>query len=398
MANTIKAVKATTPFNTEDTMSHISVDTAEYLTLEGVTELGQHALQLWIKSSKPAPIIMGYGAALQSIVSETEWTRVEWLFTATDINAVYLFLPVGEYWIYNTKLEKGNKFTDYTIAPEDVDTAIQDTKTIATQTADRFNWLVKSGTSATDFTLTDRMAKLTAEIISLNGDVQIDGDMIVDGAVTAKKLKIDDLSALDATIGAWKITNKAIYNDAMGSDGYIRRAYIQSMGVGEADKSWVFSVQKALQQGNTPTSFKSHWRVTGDGDMTTAGALTCSGDTHISGKLLCDGGTTIKGDVKLEGYVEIESNASIVGNLTVPDGFIRAEEMVMTSGEVAENFDVLGDYLVAHNILIVGGDTLWEGNMLNCHGNAIFDGDVTTTGGASLNDLLARVKALEKKI
>ena len=45
----------------------------------------------------------------------------------------------------------------------------------AAQTADKFNWIVKSGTSATDFTLTDRVARLTAEQINLNGLVTLGG-------------------------------------------------------------------------------------------------------------------------------------------------------------------------------------------------------------------------------
>lgn len=48
-------------------------------------------------------------------------------------------------------------------------------ETIATQAADHFNWLVKSGTSSTDFTLTDRTASLVANYINLNGLVTFDG-------------------------------------------------------------------------------------------------------------------------------------------------------------------------------------------------------------------------------
>lgn len=48
-------------------------------------------------------------------------------------------------------------------------------ETIATQTADKFNWLVKSGTSATDFTLTDRTAALVSDYINLKGLVTFSG-------------------------------------------------------------------------------------------------------------------------------------------------------------------------------------------------------------------------------
>lgn len=146
----------------------------------------------------------------------------------------------GTTTVRNVKCEYGNKATDWTPAPEEAETVVttlttkystleQDisgfkttvsetystktetktVETIATQTANKFNWIVKNGTSATNFTLTDRMAKLTAEIISLNGNVKVNGDMLVDGAVTADKIAIGDF------------TNLAVINpDAYNPDNY----------------------------------------------------------------------------------------------------------------------------------------------------------------------------------
>lgn len=53
--------------------------------------------------------------------------------------------------------------------------AVYSTTTIAKQTADKFNWIVKSGTSSSDFTITDRFASLTAQYINLNGLVTFSG-------------------------------------------------------------------------------------------------------------------------------------------------------------------------------------------------------------------------------
>ena len=85
------------------------------------------------------------------------------------------FNKVGTVCFKNLKLEKGNKATDWTPAPEDVDSSIKSVATIANQTADKFQWIVKSGTSATDFTITDRFASLTAQYINLNGLVTFSG-------------------------------------------------------------------------------------------------------------------------------------------------------------------------------------------------------------------------------
>lgn len=77
--------------------------------------------------------------------------------------------------IKDLKLEKGNKATDWTPAPEDVNGKIQNVESVATQTANKFSWLVKSGDSSSNFELTDRTATLVANAINLNGLVKFDG-------------------------------------------------------------------------------------------------------------------------------------------------------------------------------------------------------------------------------
>lgn len=81
----------------------------------------------------------------------------------------------GQTYKLKVKIEKGNKATDWTPAPEDVDQQITAAETIASQTADKFNWLVKSGTSSSNFELTDRTATLVAKKINLNGLVTFNG-------------------------------------------------------------------------------------------------------------------------------------------------------------------------------------------------------------------------------
>lgn len=69
------------------------------------------------------------------------------------------------------KLEKGNKPTDWTPAPEDVNGKIVNVETIANQTADKFSWIVKSGTSSSNFEITDRLMNLVSANINLDGIV-----------------------------------------------------------------------------------------------------------------------------------------------------------------------------------------------------------------------------------
>ena len=69
------------------------------------------------------------------------------------------------------KLENSNKPTDWTPAPEDVNGKIVNVETIANQTANKFSWIVKSGTSASNFEITDKFMNLVSTNINLDGIV-----------------------------------------------------------------------------------------------------------------------------------------------------------------------------------------------------------------------------------
>lgn len=73
--------------------------------------------------------------------------------------------------IRHVKGELGNKPTDWTPAPEDVNGKIVNVETIANQTADKFSWIVKSGTSSSNFEITDRLMNLVSANINLDGVV-----------------------------------------------------------------------------------------------------------------------------------------------------------------------------------------------------------------------------------
>ena len=77
--------------------------------------------------------------------------------------------------IRHVKGELGNKPTDWTPAPEDVNGKIVNVETIANQTANKFEWIVNGGDSSSNFTLTDRVADLVAERINFKGLITFSG-------------------------------------------------------------------------------------------------------------------------------------------------------------------------------------------------------------------------------
>lgn len=161
-----------------------------------------------------------------------KWVRVTVKFTYADLTKTHTeaipdysrlsfnLVQNGSIHIKRCKAEYGNKATDWTPAPEDVDASISYATSIATQTAEKFNWIVKSGTSSTNFTLTDRTATLIAQTISLNGDVKVNGDMLVDGSITTDKFSTNALMSTNYAYSSGNYSTAGTYFDL--STGMIR--------------------------------------------------------------------------------------------------------------------------------------------------------------------------------
>ena len=164
------------------------------------------------------------------------WTRISYTSknkpkdTTSRATVVYAISDtVGKsIMVCGIKLEKGNKPTDWSPAPEDTAadiTALSSKQsnleqtvngfkatvesTYATNTkvseveqkADKISWLVKSGTSASNMVLTDRALKIVTDHISLNADVKVNGSMIVEGSIKADRLNVTSLAAISANLG-----------------------------------------------------------------------------------------------------------------------------------------------------------------------------------------------------
>lgn len=133
-----------------------------------------------------------------------DWQQNILTFTVPDVSGieymwVYLYARdfTGTIWWDDVKLEKGNKATDWSPAPEDLTEAIAKVETIANQTKDKFTWLVKSGTSSTNFELTDRAATLVANYINLKGLVTFAGlNSDTQGKISSAKSTADAVTSI----------------------------------------------------------------------------------------------------------------------------------------------------------------------------------------------------------
>ena len=101
-----------------------------------------------------------------------------------------------------------------------IDSISNEAITKATQTADRFSWLVKSGTSESDFILTDRTASLVSTYINLNGLVEFNGlnsdiQSKITNASTNASNAISKADSVNTLLSSWCSANdKTLINGA----------------------------------------------------------------------------------------------------------------------------------------------------------------------------------------
>lgn len=108
---------------------------------------------------------------------------------------------ISTWLIKDLKLELGNKATDWTPAPEDLETRVTTAESKIDQTANKISLVVRSGDSESNMVLTDKVCQLVANNINLNGRVTISGldsttQTKINNGNTAK-------STLDNKSGTW---------------------------------------------------------------------------------------------------------------------------------------------------------------------------------------------------
>lgn len=235
----IEKKETTNPFGKTSEVGYFKLQNDGYLALNN-TIAG--IFSIYAKCTSTGTINIGSDERTIS----TAWMR--YIFYKIPLNCQVLFTQ-GEYFIYGAKLESGNKVTDWTAAPEDIqnqfttitntisgvsskvdnveksivnkvwqtditskineynNTTVKEivdrvtktetdingvTTTVSTmktnydgqitsletkqiQTDSKLGWLVSSGTSSSDFTLTDRTAELVSKYINLHGLVTFKG-------------------------------------------------------------------------------------------------------------------------------------------------------------------------------------------------------------------------------
>lgn len=323
-------------------------------------------------------ILSGIQCKLSAPLSDGKWIRVQVPFSEGDLKKTYgssdavaytsvslQLVSNGSIHFKKVKIEYGNKATDYTEAPEDIDQQITAAETIASQTADKFNWLVKSGTNSTNFELTDRTATLVASAINMNGLVKFSG------------LNTDLQNTIDNKMNVSYLN----FNSGGNKQGFFKIATLQVkqnyanqniiFGVNHREHGYTECRIKFSNAGNTDPgmgSFKQTgtparaWRI-----IKTA---TSTWDLYLAKTDVWDGGRVTKFDNPYgENMLITWSGASA----DLPEGALVAEQMIADQttidGGIITTGYISADRIAASSITADKIDV-----------NSIFAKDITATG------------------
>lgn len=122
--NTLEAISVTSPFGkSEDCAKFVIDDTTDSFLLAEIATVGQeYTFSAWVKSEAAGKLT----ACGKTFTTSAGWAKHSATFTASSADVALNFGTAGTYYVYHPQLELGNKVTDWTPAPEDVDDAIID--------------------------------------------------------------------------------------------------------------------------------------------------------------------------------------------------------------------------------------------------------------------------------
>ena len=235
--STFNEIEITTPYGDTDNALELNIDSnSDAYVLQNVIKLpSTYTFSIWYRTESDSQItfnVLGESEIVDSTISWDKFVKTVTVETLDETN-IYIMpsVDVNSYF-YEGYLVEGITDTSWTPAPEDVEQSITNVSSQYTQLADKFNWIVKSGTSASDFTITDRMISLTSSALNIdalttfknsaeNGtSTVINGGAIKANTITTSKLATDAIKSTNYSYSSGNFSSAGTFLDL--STGLVR--------------------------------------------------------------------------------------------------------------------------------------------------------------------------------
>lgn len=340
MANYFSSVKKINPRGVEDDVLEIYVDTSDIYRMNNIlAEAGTYTFVVWYCSAANCKITFNVLGTEETIEATPVWNKyiktVQYDGTNNNIDIIQDLKST--IYLYEGYITKGSQDKSWSLAPEDFEQSIEnansltvESMTYAQQTADKFTWLVKSGTDETNFTLTSRTADLVAEQINLKGLVTFSG------LNTSTQDKIDLINKFGS--------EEVIEGVTLINGGYIQTNTLsaEALKADQAflDKLYALHIKGDFIEANTITANL----------LNLYGLRVLQQDTDIETLSIENtGDVTLRGNVESYDYIAGQSGWSIKsnGDAEFNDVVVRGDLINASGGIVATDPNAIDRQVVA---------------------------------------------------
>ena len=244
---------------------------------KGTKEIGNRTTTL----SEQLKMINGRTRTIKNTVDELsiEFTKLE-----TDISTNYSTTEETKTLI-STSAEGIKTEVSKTYTTKDESNELLDSMTKIEQTADKINWIVQSGTSETDFTLTDRTVELVAESFTITDytgtQTIIQGGKLQAQSIGANEIRADELTVgklytsssgrnISIDSGVIKVGENVRIDAGLLNAGDEQNEYVNSLNFsclgqnpGQCGLRWWPPIPSGLDYGYEVNLVSNYWRIPG---------------------------------------------------------------------------------------------------------------------------------------
>lgn len=168
--NVLESVTIRSPNEIEEECAHFTItDTEQPFVLNDIAKPDeQYTFSAWVKGSGEISI------ARNKFPVTADWTKCVITFNSDSADVEIYFRENGDYYFYNSQLEIGEKDTDYSPAPEDLESRVTDAETVIRVQAGLIEQKVSANGVISAINQSAEEIKISASKITLEGETIAD--------------------------------------------------------------------------------------------------------------------------------------------------------------------------------------------------------------------------------
>lgn len=309
-----------------------------YLVKDKTTLNDIFALELKGRTTGGTDTWLGYTSISPTTVVEGEWTKVSFVLTInrTDLASIFLYgwaRQSGVIWFSEIKAEKGNKATDFTEAPEDIDSSIKDVEIKVITTNEKISSIESNLDS-----ITSKVSNVEKSVTTINGNISS-----LSNRMTTAESKITSSAIINTVSSTIQTAKNEAINSANSATDAKLQSYATTSSVTQTVNSWVAKFTEIggsnLLLNGRPRQNTAHWFMSHNENNANDKTLTMNGGNENWSNEVFKSGIWWKGTKATDGGWCCLFNESIV-NFRFSTKKKYSISFIIYNGQGTKNVDV----------------------------------------------------------